>query len=240
MSDLRLSGVAARVPGEKRRASALVMLVLCLSAPGAFAYDFRKPITIDRSKISDASCGATLASYPMLFSVTDLDLRSTGSGGKVTDPEGDDIIFKGLDAATCGGPLSCVLDLEIEKYVNTTGELKYFYELATVVFIGKSLTAEGGQNPVEPASYGCPVVFGPNMQNFEAISAAFVEYQAAVRVGNASELEWVLDELLGNDVLRKELGQRALQVIRRNQGALERTVELVLNQLRGRDVLISP
>ncbi|MGH7976585.1 MAG: 3-deoxy-D-manno-octulosonic acid transferase, partial [Limisphaerales bacterium] len=50
--------------------------------------------------------------------------------------------------------------------VNTTGELKFFYECATLVFVGKSLTAIGGQNPIEPGALGKPMVFGPNMQNF--------------------------------------------------------------------------
>jgi len=99
------------------------MLVLGLSAPGAFAYDFQKSITIDRSKIADASCGGTLTQYPMLFSVIDADLAHTGSGGDVTDLGGDDIIFVGLDAATCGGPSSCILAHEIERYDNATGEL---------------------------------------------------------------------------------------------------------------------
>jgi hypothetical protein len=70
----------------RRGASALAtMLVLCLSAPAAFAYDFNKPITIDRSMIADASCGGTLANYPMLFSVTDADLAHTGSSSMETD-----------------------------------------------------------------------------------------------------------------------------------------------------------
>ncbi len=55
--------------------------------------------------------------------------------------------------------------------VNTTGELREWYHLATVVFIGKSLTAHGGQNPVEPVLAGQPVVYGPNMENFAAIVA---------------------------------------------------------------------
>ena len=140
VTERRLSGVAARVPGEKGRtaatrgrwaASALATLVLWLSAPGAFAYNFAKPITIDRSKIP-AGCGTTLANYPMLFSVTDADLRRTASGGKVTDPEGDDIIFNGLDATTCGGPSTCVLAHEIEKYVNTTGELVAWVRIPAV------------------------------------------------------------------------------------------------------------
>ena len=107
-------------------------LALGLSATGAFAYEFRKSITIDRSKISDGSCGATLANFPMLFSVTDSDLRHTSSGGDVTDLGGDDIIFVALDAMTCGGPSICTLDHEIEKYVNTTGELVAWVRLPSV------------------------------------------------------------------------------------------------------------
>ncbi len=53
--------------------------------------------------------------------------------------------------------------------VNTTGELKYFYEQATLIFVGKSLTAEGGQNPIEPGALGKAMVFGPNMQNFAEV-----------------------------------------------------------------------
>ncbi len=58
--------------------------------------------------------------------------------------------------------------------VNTTGELKFFYEPATVVFVGKSLTAIGGQNPIEPGALGKAIVFGPNMQNFADITRAFL------------------------------------------------------------------
>ncbi len=86
-------------------------------------YDFSKPITIDRGQISDGSCGTTLTDFPMLFNSTDPDLRHTSFGGDVTDLDGDDIVFRGGDAATCGAAPPCILDHEIEKYVNTTGEL---------------------------------------------------------------------------------------------------------------------
>src|SRR5438270_10732372 len=75
--------------------------------------------------------------------------------------------------------------------VNTTGELNYFYERAAVIFVGKSLTSEGGQNPIEPGALGKPMIFGPNMQNFEAIARTFVEQNGAVQVQNAAELETV-------------------------------------------------
>jgi len=71
------------------------------------------------------------------------------------------------------GDVDCLL-------VNTTGELKYFYEHASVIFVGKSLTAEGGQNPIEPGALARPVIFGPNMQNFEAVAKALVDAQGAL------------------------------------------------------------
>ena len=54
--------------------------------------------------------------------------------------------------------------------LDTTGELRDWYGVATVVFIGKSLTATGGQNPVEPILAGKPVVFGPHMENFASLA----------------------------------------------------------------------
>ena len=54
---------------------------------------------------------------------------------------------------------------------DTLGELGLFYRLARVAFVGKSLVAEGGQNPLEPARLGCPVLFGPHMTNFADIAA---------------------------------------------------------------------
>src|SRR5207244_13454401 len=53
--------------------------------------------------------------------------------------------------------------------LDTTGELQRWYGIATVVFIGKSLTAHGGQNPVEPILYGKQVIFGSNMAIFESL-----------------------------------------------------------------------
>ena len=115
--------------------------------------------------------------------------------------------------------------------VNSTGELKFFYEQATLVFVGKSLTAKGGQNPIEPAALGKAMVFGPNMQNFKAVVAAFLAEQAAIQVPDAAGLEQAIAELLGNDQRRAELGARALQVVRRNLGATARTVELITERL---------
>ena len=129
------------------------------------------------------------------------------------------------------GALDCLL-------VNTTGELKFFYEPATVVFVGKSLTAIGGQNPIEPGAQGKAIVFGPHMENFTDITRTFLRRNAAVRVKDATELERVLGELLADAPRRAALGRAALEVVAENLGAVERTVEMILPHLERRGVFM--
>jgi len=130
------------------------------------------------------------------------------------------------------GEIECLI-------VNTTGELKYFYEPATVVFIGKSLTAKGGQNPIEPAALGKPTVFGPNMQNFADVVRCFLAKDAAVQVRNASELEGALVDLLFDATRREQLSRNALEVVRENQGAVYRTLDMISKHLETREVYVS-
>jgi 3-deoxy-D-manno-octulosonic-acid transferase len=123
------------------------------------------------------------------------------------------------------GEVDCLL-------VNTTGELRFFYRHATVVFIGKSLTAVGGQNPIEPGALGRAMVFGPNMQNFADITHHFLKKSAALQVNNPAELEKTVAELLANQARRAELGRNALEVVAENLGAINRTVEMILEQIK--------
>jgi 3-deoxy-D-manno-octulosonic-acid transferase len=123
------------------------------------------------------------------------------------------------------GDLECLL-------VNTTGELRYFYEHATVVFVGKSLTAIGGQNPIEPAALGKPVVFGANMQNFADVVRIFLSQNSVVQVRDAAELEQTLAALLADPVRRAELGDKAQKVVRENQGAVSRTLDMIVPHLK--------
>jgi 3-deoxy-D-manno-octulosonic-acid transferase len=124
--------------------------------------------------------------------------------------------------------------------VNSTGELKYFYEQADVVFVGKSLTAAGGQNPIEPGALGKAMVFGPNMQNFTEVVRSFLVQGGAVQVGDAAELERVLAELLADPARREQLGRNALQVVRENLGAVERTVDMIIERLEGGELYVAP
>ncbi len=140
-------------------------------------------------------------------------------------------IFPGAKPAP--SEMNCLL-------VDTTGELKFFYEPATMVFIGKSITAVGGQNPIEPAALGKPVIFGPNMQNFKDIVRIFLSKDAAVQVQNAEELERTIGALLADPARRSALGKHALDVVTENLGAVERTVEMILPRLAQRGILVVP
>jgi 3-deoxy-D-manno-octulosonic-acid transferase len=156
--------------------------------------------------------------------------------GEELSARGVRFIYRNQVTASTGrgaAPLDCLL-------VNTTGELKWFYECASVVFVGKSLTAAGGQNPIEPGALGKAMVFGPNMQNFNAITAALVQERGAVQVKDAGELESAVADLLRSAERREELGRNAREVVRRNQGAVERTVEMILRQLARTGVEVAP
>jgi 3-deoxy-D-manno-octulosonic-acid transferase len=131
------------------------------------------------------------------------------------------------------GEIECLL-------VNTTGELRFFYEHATVVFVGKSLTAHGGQNPIEPAALGKAIVLGPHMENFDAIVKAFLAADGAWQVRDAAELELVTDTLLRDGGRRERMGAQALKVVQENRGAIDRTVDMILNRLDTGELYVAP
>lgn len=111
--------------------------------------------------------------------------------------------------------------------VDTTGELRDWYSCATVAFVGKSLTARGGQNPAEPVSAGVPVVFGPNMSNFATLAAQFVRTGGAFEVQDEESLGRVVSQLLGSPDLRAETAAKASACLDFHQGATRRTCEVL-------------
>lgn len=111
--------------------------------------------------------------------------------------------------------------------LDTIGELAGLYEIADLVFIGGSLVPEGGQNVIEPAAFGKPILFGPHMDNFREIAAMFTSSYAALQVQSPEELEARLSDLLKDEHARQWLGRNARKVIRNNQGAVNRTLEIL-------------
>jgi 3-deoxy-D-manno-octulosonic-acid transferase len=121
---------------------------------------------------------------------------------------------RGFDAADC-----VILD--------TTGDLQQWYTIATVVFVGKSLTAHGGQNPVEPIMAGKPVVFGPHMENFATLAKALVSKEGAIQVRDVDSLERVIGELLRDKRVQQQLVETAREVLDQHSGATARTAALI-------------
>jgi 3-deoxy-D-manno-octulosonic-acid transferase len=124
--------------------------------------------------------------------------------------------------------------------VNTTGELRFFYEHATVVFVGKSLTAKGGQNPIEPCALGKATVFGPNMQNFSDVVSLFRSHDAVAQVHDAAELEKTFARLLTDTARREQLGRNGAAVVQQNLGAMNRTVEMIVDGVADSGLYIAP
>ena len=106
--------------------------------------------------------------------------------------------------------------------VDTTGELRGFYAVADVVFVGKSLTQDGGQNPIEPARDGRPVVVGPHMENFPSVSDDFARAGAWIQVKDSKELETVFSRLLSDPAECSRLGAAAAALVDRQAGATRR------------------
>lgn len=110
---------------------------------------------------------------------------------------------------------------------DTMGELLLFYAASDVAFVGGSFAMVGGHNLLEPAALGLPIVTGPQLFNFIAISDMLVEAKGATIVKNPEELREKLKALFDNSDLRLSQGYEAKKVVEQNRGALDRLVKLI-------------
>jgi 3-deoxy-D-manno-octulosonic-acid transferase len=115
--------------------------------------------------------------------------------------------------------------------LDTIGELATMYQIATIVFVGGSLVATGGHNILEPAVFGKPIVFGPHMENFAEIAAAFVANGAGIQVHGERELDDALRSLITDPVRRARLGAAARALVEANRGAKDKTLQVLAELL---------
>jgi 3-deoxy-D-manno-octulosonic-acid transferase len=108
--------------------------------------------------------------------------------------------------------------------LDTIGDLAAVYSIASVAFVGGSLVPRGGQNPLEPAKFGVPVIMGPSYENFRDIVSRLTEAKGIVVVQNHIELEAALADLLAHPDEAAALGCRAKGIFEQQQGATARTV----------------
>jgi 3-deoxy-D-manno-octulosonic-acid transferase len=117
--------------------------------------------------------------------------------------------------------------------LDTIGELASVYSLAAVAFVGGSVVAAGGHNPLEPAQFGAPIVMGPHFANFRAITDDLIAHNA-VRIATREELAGTLIELLRDMAAAAATGERAKQVFDKQAGATGRCVDAIGELLAGK------
>jgi 3-deoxy-D-manno-octulosonic-acid transferase len=115
--------------------------------------------------------------------------------------------------------------------LDTIGDLASMYAVGAVAFVGGSLVAKGGHNPLEPAQFGVPVVMGESYENFKEIVGAMKD-AAAIRIVGREALEGALVELLRDRDLAGAMGERGRKVFEAQAGATGRTVEVLLELVK--------
>ena len=125
---------------------------------------------------------------------------------------------------------------DTQVYVaDTLGELGLFFRLADVVFMGKSLVPLGGQNPLEPARIGRPVLFGPHMGNFEEMAARMKAAGAAREVADENGLGDALGVLLQDAKERERLASAALGFGESEAGVMDAVMGALETWLPGKE-----
>jgi 3-deoxy-D-manno-octulosonic-acid transferase len=109
--------------------------------------------------------------------------------------------------------------------LDTLGELAVFYALSDVAFVGGSLVPKGGQNLLEPAFYGKPVIFGPSMHNFAFLAEEFVRRGAARQVSGLEDLTEVL--LFEEEIELQKMGRQSRELLSALQGATLKTLQVI-------------
>ena len=82
--------------------------------------------------------------------------------------------------------------------VNSYGKTKSFFKVCKTVFLGGSMIRHGGQNPLEPARYGCKILHGPNVWNFNEIYQLLNKYSVSNKVNNLNQIVDSIDRIFKN------------------------------------------
>jgi 3-deoxy-D-manno-octulosonic-acid transferase len=167
-------------------------------------------------------------------------LRAVSASGQVRliiaprHPERFGVVAARLDASSfswsrrSAQPASADSQADI-ILLDSIGELRSVFSLASVVFVGGSIAPVGGHNILEPAAAGACIVTGPHTQNFAEIVRTFTAESAIIQMAGEDERELteIFERLLPDPRLRQELGSRAQALMQKHRGATSRTIEIL-------------
>ncbi|MBU0729499.1 MAG: 3-deoxy-D-manno-octulosonic acid transferase [Proteobacteria bacterium] len=111
--------------------------------------------------------------------------------------------------------------------LDTLGELAGVYSFCDIAFVGGSLVQQGGHNPLEPAVFGKPVLFGPDMNDFLEIAQGLLNCAGALLTRDEAELFEVAHRLLKDKKMREEMGRHAAALVAEQRGVTARHVEML-------------
>jgi 3-deoxy-D-manno-octulosonic-acid transferase len=117
-----------------------------------------------------------------------------------------------------------LLTCEYILIVDVIGQLRYFYGLAKCVFIGKTLKIGGAQNMIEPVWFGAHTIVGPMVSNFKDVVDIFLKEQVLVQVTNQDDLLHKIEAVLKSSSAIDFVKQKGPAVVRKYQGATEKTL----------------
>jgi 3-deoxy-D-manno-octulosonic-acid transferase len=117
---------------------------------------------------------------------------------------------------------------------DSMGEMVAYYSMADVAMIGGSLLPFGGQNLIEAAACGAPLIIGPHTYNFQAAAELAETTGAAIRVpeANPTALADAVSTLLGNKAQQTAARTATTRFVKSATGATVRTVDLINQMLQ--------
>ena len=114
---------------------------------------------------------------------------------------------------------------------DTMGDLRKFYSLAAVVFVGRSLVPMGGSDMMESAAMGKCTIFGPHTFNFSQTVKSLLNSQGAIEVKNENNLYETIQKCLNELQFARQIGASGQKVIKENQGATQKTINAIIKLL---------
>ena len=115
---------------------------------------------------------------------------------------------------------------------DTMGDLRKFYSLATIIFVGRSLVPMGGSDMMEAAALGKCTILGPHAFNFKQTVDALLADEGAIKVEDSRELFTAVQKCLTNPNFAKTIAQNGQQTIKKNQGATKKTIDHIEKLLK--------
>ena len=115
---------------------------------------------------------------------------------------------------------------------DTMGDLRKFYSLATIIFVGRSLVPMGGSDMMEAAALGKCTIFGPYAFNFKQTVDELLKENGAIMVKDKEDLLATMQKCLTEPDYAKQIAKNGQEIIKKNKGATDRTIEHITKILK--------